>query len=448
MTPVRVDPSFLLEEQVGPHGLAETRFSGDLGERFAAAHRDVEERRSSGEMGFFDLPYAEALRSQVQELADSFGQWFESVVVIGIGGSSLGSRAIADALRGPFWNERTAEERDHFPRLYFLENSDPDTIRDVLGRIDLRKTLFNVVSKSGTTAETMAQYLVVEAALREELDPEHVAGHFLFTTDPEVGALRALARERGVLALELPSRVGGRFSVLSSVGLLPGAVIGVEIADLLEGAAEMDRLCRSERIPENPAGLLATCLHWAQTEGGRPIHVLMPYSDRLRTFGLWFQQLWAESLGKARTREGEIVHTGPTPVAALGAVDQHSLLQLLMEGPDDKVVCFVRVRERNDAVPIPESDSPHPSLAYLGGHSLEKLLEVERRATSEALRRVGRPSLTVEVERLDARSLGGLFMLFQIATVYAGALYGVDPLDQPGVEMGKVITREMLAGGG
>jgi glucose-6-phosphate isomerase len=199
MTPVRVDPSFLLEEQVGPHGLAETCFSGDLGERFAAAHRDVEERRSSGEMGFFDLPYAEALRSQVQELADSFGQWFESVVVIGIGGSSLGSRAIADALRGPFWNERTAEERDHFPRLYFLENSDPDTIRDVLGRIDLRKTLFNVVSKSGTTAETMAQYLVVEAALREELDPEHVAGHFLFTTDPEVGALRALARERGCL---------------------------------------------------------------------------------------------------------------------------------------------------------------------------------------------------------------------------------------------------------
>jgi glucose-6-phosphate isomerase len=291
----------------------------------------------------------------------------------------------------------------------------------------------------------MAQYLVVEAALREVLEPEQVAGHFLFTTDPEVGALRALARERGVLALELPSRVGGRFSVLSSVGLLPGAVIGVEIADLLAGAAEMDRLCRNERIPENPAGLLATCLHWAQVEGGRPIHVFMPYSDRLRTFGLWFQQLWAESLGKARSRDGELVYTGPTPVAALGAVDQHSLLQLLMEGPDDKAVCFLRVKERNDAVPIPNSESPHPSLTYLGGHSLEKLLEVERRATAEALRRVGRPSLTVEVERLDARSLGGLFMLFQIATVYAGALYGVDPLDQPGVELGKVITREMLA---
>jgi glucose-6-phosphate isomerase len=431
---------------VGPGGLEEERFTGDLGERFIAAHRDVEARRASGEMGFFGLPYAEELRRQVQEFADSFGQWFESVVVIGIGGSSLGTRAIADGLCGPFWNERTAEERDHFPRLYFLENSDPDTTRDVLGRLDLRKTLFNVVSKSGSTAETMAQYLVVEAALKEVLDPEKISGHFLFTTDPEAGALRALARERGVLALELPSNVGGRFSVLSSVGLLPGAVIGVEIADLLEGAAEVDRLCRSERLSGNPAGILATCLHWAQTESGRPIHVMMPYSDRLRTFGLWFQQLWAESLGKARTRDGAVVHTGPTPVAALGAVDQHSLLQLLMEGPDDKMVIFVRVRDRKDPVPIPESGTPHPSLSYLGGHTLERLLDVERRATAEALRRVGRPSLTVEVERLDPRALGGLLMLFQIATVYAGALQGIDPLDQPGVELGKVITREMLAG--
>lgn len=445
MTVVRVDPAFSLRSESVAGGLDEARFQGDLGDRFAEAHGEVEARRASGEMGFFDLPYAEELRQQVQEFADSFGQWFEAVVVIGIGGSSLGTRAIVDGLCGPFWNEKSPEEREHFPRLYFLENSDPDTTRDVLNRLDLRKTLFNVVSKSGSTSETMAQFLVVEAALREVLEPEKIPGHFLFTTDPEAGALRALARDRGILALELPSNVGGRFSVLSSVGLLPGAVIGIEIADLLRGAAEVDALCRGNRIPENPAGVLATCLHWAQTEAGRPIHVMMPYADRLRTFGLWFQQLWAESLGKARKRSGELVHTGPTPVAALGAVDQHSLLQLLMEGPDDKLVVFVRVRNRTDPVPIPESESAHPSLTYLGGHTLERLLDVEQRATAEALRQVGRPSLTIEIDRLDPRTLGGLFMLFQIATVYAGALAGIDPLDQPGVELGKVLTREMLA---
>jgi glucose-6-phosphate isomerase len=444
VTPVTLRYGNMLAPRIGKGGVDPARLEGDLAEAFTRAHQEVEARRESGEMGFFLLPYAAETRKQVQELADSFGQWFEVVVVVGIGGSSLGGRAVAEALLGALWNLRTPEEREHFPRLFFLENADPDATAELLAHLDLGRTLFNVVSKSGSTAETMAQFLVLEEAVRAALGEEHVRGHFLFTTDPEDGVLRALARERDIPTLPVPPQVGGRFSVLSPVGLLPAAVTGVDVEALLEGAAEMEARCRTSHLAENPAGLLAALLHRADVEAGQGIHVFMPYGDRLRALALWFQQLWAESLGKARDREGREVHSGPTPLAALGAVDQHSLLQLLMEGPWNKVVCFLRVGERPEAVPIPSSHPDEPALSYLGGHSLEALLDTELRATAEALRREGRPSLLLEVERLDARALGGLFMLLEIATVYAGALYGVDPLDQPGVELGKRLTYGLL----
>ncbi|MEX1256153.1 MAG: glucose-6-phosphate isomerase [Gemmatimonadota bacterium] len=444
MTRITLDPSNLLDSRLGSPGIEARRLTGDLADRFRAAHAEAEARRESGEAGFFALPYAQEAMEGVREVADSFGQWFEALVVVGIGGSSLGARAIADALLKPYWNELSPEEREHFPRLYFLENVDPGTTKALLGRLDLRKTLFNVVSKSGSTAETMAQYLVVEEALRAVLDEATLPGHLLFTTDPVSGALRKLAGERGIPALEVPANVGGRFSVLSAVGLLPAGVVGVDLAELLAGAAAMDERCRTNVLEENPAGLFATLLHAAHAESGRSIHVFMPYGDRLRTLGLWFQQLWAESLGKARDRKGNPVHVGPTPVAALGAVDQHSLLQLLMEGPQDKVVCFLRVEERDSPVEIPRSHPEVGAFSYLGGHTLDELLETERQATAEALRRAGRPSLAISVQRLDARGLGGLIMLFQIATAYAGELYGVDPFDQPGVELGKVLTYGML----
>jgi glucose-6-phosphate isomerase len=444
VTPVTLRYGNMMAPRIGEAGLDPGRLEGDLAEAFARVHADVEARRESGEMGFFLLPYADETRRQVQELADSFGQWFEAVVVVGIGGSSLGGRALAEALLGALWNLRSPEEREHYPRLFFLENADPDATSELLGHLDLGRTLFNVVSKSGSTAETMAQFMVLEEAVRRELGEDHVRGHFLFTTDPEEGVLRSMAREREIPSLPVPAQVGGRFSVLSPVGLLPAAVTGVDVEALLEGAAEMEARCRSQRLAENPAGLLAALLHRADVETGRPIHVFMPYGDRLRAFALWFQQLWAESLGKAVDREGREVHCGPTPLAALGAVDQHSLLQLLMEGPRDKVVCFVRVRERAESVAIPSSHADEPALAYLGGHSLEALLDTELQATAEALRQGGRPSLLLEVERLDARALGGLFMLLEIATVYAGGLYGVDPLDQPGVELGKRLTYGLL----
>jgi glucose-6-phosphate isomerase len=443
MRPVRLDVSNMLSPHLpggpGPELLAET-----LVEPVREARKVVEERRATGDMGFFELPYAADTVRRVQELADGFGQWFEDVVVLGIGGSGLGAVALREALLGPGWNDLDDEARDHFPRLHVVDNPDPVTFGRLMGRLDPTRVLFNVVSKSGSTAETMAQYLVARSWVEDAIGPEQARGHFLFTTDPAKGALRQIAEAEGIPALPVPENVGGRFSVLSPVGLLPAAVCGVDVEALLAGAAHMEERCRSEILLENPAAVLAGLLHHADTTTGRPIHVLMPYADQLRAVALWFQQLWAESLGKVREDGGERRHVGPTPLASSGATDQHSLVQLFMEGPDDKVVLFVGVEDRGTEVEIPARHPEIPALGYLGGHGLGELLDTERRATAEALRRRGRPNATLILPRVDAASLGQLLMLLEVATVYAGALYGVDPLDQPGVELGKTLTYGLM----
>ncbi len=425
-------------------GVDSATFSGAMASRFEEVAAQVDAQRSAGELGFLELPYATEMHAQVTELADGFGQWFEDVVVLGIGGSGLGAIAMRDALLGPYWNDRTDEERDHFPRLHVLDNPDPFTLARLLDRIDPTRALFNVVSKSGATAETMALYLVVRSLLDERIGADKARGHFLFTTDPAKGALRQIGEAEGIPMLPVPENVGGRFSVLSPVGLLPAAVCGVDVGALLEGAAAMDERCHHADLAANPAGILATLLHHADTEQGRPIHVLMPYRDRLRSVALWFQQLWAESLGKRRRLDGTDRPVGPTPLPALGATDQHSLLQLLMEGPADKVVLFVGVEDGGADMTIPDRHPEIEALSYLGGHTLSELLDTEMKATAEALRLGGRPNATLELSTIDAHALGQLFMLFELATVFAGALYEVNPLDQPGVELSKRLTYGLM----
>ncbi|MGD8289967.1 MAG: glucose-6-phosphate isomerase [Gemmatimonadota bacterium] len=426
------------------NGVEAELFGNGMADAFRSAHRRVETQRGEGVLGFLDLPHASETVDQVKTLADGFGQWFEDVVVLGIGGSGLGAKALRDALLGPFWNDRSDEEREHFPRLHVVDNPDPFTMSGLFERIDPARTLFNVVSKSGATAETMAQYLLVRERVEAVVGDEKARGHFLFTTDPVSGALRRIGEAEEIPMLPVPENVGGRFSVLSPVGLLPAAVCGIDVDALLAGAAAMEERCRSADLAENPAGVLATLLHHSDEVLHRSIHVLMPYSDRLRSVAFWFQQLWAESLGKARTLTGEPTATGPTPVAALGATDQHSFLQLLMEGPNDKVVLFVEVEDHGPDEAIPARHPEIKELAYLGGHSLGELINTERRATAEALRQEGRANATFYMPEVGPGELGQLLMLLQVATVYAGALYGVNPLDQPGVELGKRLTYGLM----
>lgn len=419
----------------------------EMGERFRAVHTEVERQRGAGVLGFYELPFAGEIVDQIDQFANGLGQAFESVVVLGIGGSALGTIAMKSALLNPFWNELDAEGREFYPRLYVLDNVDPATFGAFLQHVDIRRTLFNVVSKSGGTAETMSQFLIIRDALQQALG-EGYRRHLLFTTDPEKGVLRQLAQQEEIATLPIPANVGGRFSVLSAVGLLPAALVGINVHELLDGARQMVERCATDELQRNPAGLFAVLQHLADTEAGAPIHVMMPYSDRLRDVADWFRQLWAESLGKAHSRSGEALHAGPTPVKALGATDQHSQVQLYIEGPFDKTITFLVEREAGADVTIPGVYPEVGELGYLGGHTLGGLLRTEMEATEAALARRGRMNMTITVPRVDARALGELFMLLQIATVYAGELYGVDPLDQPGVELGKQLTYGIMGRAG
>ena len=430
----------------GGHGIDPARLDA-LADRFRQAHADAQQRRASGELGFYSLVDESQTLKDIERFAEGVGQTFSTIVVLGIGGSALGTIALRTALLHPYWNELSDEERDFFPRLYVLDNIDPVTIGPFLDRLDIRRTLFNVVSKSGGTAETMSQYLIIRERLQKELGDGYKT-HLLFTTDPQKGVLRQIADAEGIPTLPIPSSVGGRFSVLSAVGLLPAALVGIDVAALIAGARAMVERCDTGELRNNPAALFAALQYLADTEKGANVHVMMPYSDPLKDVADWFRQLWAESLGKQKSREGTDVHTGPTPVKALGATDQHSQVQEYVEGPFDKTITFLAVAESPVDITIPHLHQELAELGYLGGHTLNELLNTERLATEAALAKRGRMNATIELPRVDARSIGELFMLLQIATVYSGFFYGIDPMDQPGVELGKQLTYGIMGRGG
>lgn len=403
-----------------------------------AAFDGFEARRRAGELGFADLPADGPSADAAIALARDLGGRFENLLVLGIGGSSLGGRAILSALAHPFHNLLPRERRGAM-RVFFPDNSDPATFEALLGAVELAETCFATITKSGGTAETMSQHLALRERCVARFGEAGYRERCVLVTDPAKGALREIAGADRLRALSVPANVGGRFSALSAVGLLPAAAAGVDVRELLAGAAAMEARCRTGDVLANPALLHAAALHLLDTHRGRRIHVLMPYADALRDTGDWFVQLWAESLGKNP-------QTGPTPFRAVGATDQHSSLQLMMEGPHDKVVTFVRVvSPRADvSVSVPEGYRKHAEIAYLHGHTMGELIEAERRSTEAALRKAGRPTLSIELPRLDARAMGELLMLLELATAYAGGLYGVNAFDQPGVEAGKKYTQGLL----
>ncbi len=429
----------LADKLDGGHGLPRARLQ-DLIQRFPGVLGEVRTRRRAGEYGFYDLGEQTQTVAGIRRFADGIGQAYDHVLVLGIGGSALGTKALVNALRPAAWNELDDEGREFYPRITVLENVDPTTVAAALRRIDPRRVFVNVISKSGATAETLAQYLVVRSWLDQSLGPDAAVRHLAFTTDPEKGPLRELAEREGIARLEIPAGVGGRYSVLTPVGLLPAALVGIDIEAVLSGARRALERAEYESLLQNPAALYAALLWAADAWLGARIHVVMPYSDRLREFAAWYAQLWAESLGKRLDRRGAEVHAGPTPVGATGATDQHSQVQLYMEGPFDKVVTFLRVEHPGEDVTIPGRQGLPEELAYLSGHTLGELLLAEQEATSAALARMGRMNLALSLPSLTAESMGELIMFYQVATGFAGAWYGVNPFDQPGVELGKRLT--------
>jgi glucose-6-phosphate isomerase len=433
---IRIDYSNMIGDAVG--GISETDWSA-ASELFPKAHAGFTALRKNGTVGFADVISEDRLRDQATNYASLAEGKYDDVVILGIGGSALGPIALRTALKPNAWNMLSSASRKGLPRLQVLDNVDPETIAALLDRLDFGRTLFIVTSKSGGTAETMSQFLIVhERLIKASLKPEN---HFVFVTDPAQGALRPLAQKLGIVALDIPPSVGGRFSVLTPVGTLPAALIGIDVGRLLRGASDMAARCDTDKLAENPAAVYGMLQWLADTKYGKVINVFMPYSDPMRDFAAWFVQLWAESLGK-HLPDGSSV--GQTPLAALGTTDQHSQVQLFMEGPKNKVVTFVAVEERGTDVSIPKAFEDVKELGYLGGHSLGELIGIEQRATAGALAKRGRPNLTIHLDRVDAWHVGGLMMLLELATAYAGQLYGIDAFNQPGVELGKQFAYALL----
>ncbi|KAF2960911.1 glucose-6-phosphate isomerase [Fervidobacterium sp. 2310opik-2] len=394
--------------------------------------------------GFVNAVLTRKWVDSVNELSD-FIFTFDNIVVLGIGGSALGNIAIQNALRPFNWNSLSSEERNGYLRVFVVDNVDPDYLSSVLDCINPKTTLFNIISKSGTTAEPMANYLIVRSILETHgLDPKE---HLIFTTDPEKGVLRRIGREEGIRMLEIPSDVGGRFSVLTPVGLLSAKAAGLDIEELIIGAREAYERTIKSQLWENPAALLAT-IHYLHYKKGRNISVMMAYSNKLYYLADWYRQLWAESLGKMYDNEGNRVNVGQTPVKALGAVDQHSQVQLYNEGPDDKIITFLRTEKFDREITIPKLHENEPELAYLGGKKLSTLLNSEQIGTQLALAKHGRPSLTVSFPQIDEYHIGQFFMYYELATAITGELFNINPYDQPGVELGKKITYALMGRAG
>ncbi len=444
---MRLDTSLFFRSALDSvHGLPDSALA-DLEARFPALLADIAERRTAGEYGFEALGDQPDLVARINQFAaGQAGRW-RHLLILGTGGSALGTRALVGALRPPAWNEWDAARRDGLPTVTVLENIDPHTVLAALDRLDPRHTLVNVISKSGGTAETLAQYLIVRRWLEQAVGVDQVGDHLVITTDPAAGPLRAIAERDGITSFEVPPPVGGRFSVLTAVGLVPAALVGIDIAELVAGAGDAVRQSRTERLADNPAALWSGLQWQAQHTRAANIHVLMPYSDQLRDLGEWFRQLWAESLGKRVDRDGNEVWRGATPLLATGATDQHSQVQLFVEGPFDKTITFVRIRDTVGLLEIPgegRREKGEDPFSHLHGRKLGELLDIEFQATREALRQAGRMSCTIELDEISPRSIGHLLMFFQLATGFAGAWYGVNPFDQPGVELGKRLTLEAL----
>jgi glucose-6-phosphate isomerase len=385
--------------------------------------------------GFMRLPktteYAEASARVAEEVRNSGATDF---VHVGIGGSALGPMAVHQALSHPLYNALSGEVR-RGPRMHFAENTDPATLSAILDLADPEGTYVNVVTKSGSTAETMANFLVLRGVLIDSLGTFGFQGRIIATTDPDEGFLEQIAEREDLEVLPIPADVGGRFSVLTPVGLLPAAVAGLDINALLAGAAQcVDEV--NEQGAEHPAVVGAAMHYLMDTARGRNVRVMMTYADALERLAAWFVQLWAESLGK----DGK----GSTPHGAVGTTDQHSQVQLYMQGPEDKVIEIVKVEDHPRDLAIPEAYDDLEGVGYLGGHSMAELLNVECDATRRALTEAGHPNSTIKLRATNEENLGYVFQALEVQTAIAGSLYGVNAFDQPGVEAGKQITYKRM----
>ncbi|MBF0564122.1 MAG: glucose-6-phosphate isomerase [Nitrospirae bacterium] len=414
----------MMEEVIGEKGLS-VRQIENVREKAFEAHKQIQERRWK-ELAFLDLVNQDT--SEIKAIAKSVRENSDYFLLLGIGGSAMGPKTILEALK-PYYNFVTN------PKIFIYDNIDPRTLYAILSIIDPARTTVNVVTKSGNTAETIASFMVLWKHIEKKLGSETLK-HFIITTNPDDGIIRAVIEKYNIRSLSIASDIVGRYSVLSPAGLLMAEVAGIDSNELLRGASDIAEKCKNPELWENPVYLFSIALYLMSSEEGRNINVMMPYADGLRHLSEWFCQLWAESLGK--------LGFGITPYPSVGTTDQHSQLQLWMEGPEDKVIIFINIDDYGKDIIVPEVFSEFEGMKNLSGHTMNDLIKGAAETTKLVLSCYAKPNMTLGIPTLDAYHIGQLFLFLELSTACLGFLFGVNPFNQPWVETGKKNIYGML----
>lgn len=430
---IRLDITNMLADKVGEHGLHDDDLA-DLHDRILAYRKQLEIERKQGVHGYLNLPENAALLENILRVTQPRLGRFKHLVLLGIGGSSLGLRTLVQSL----------DHRARHVDLHVVDNTDPSLFAAVSNAIELKDSLFVVVSKSGGTIETVLALGHFAGELRKA--GLKLSDHIIAVTDPAKGYLRAFADKHDLPTADVPPEVGGRFSVLTGAGLVPASLMNIDAAELLEGAARTLKLSTGGDPEQDwPAhlGLLAadTC-----RKLGKSNIVFMPYSSRLHYLSDWFVQLWDESLGKHQGLDGGEIVSGQTAIPAVGATDQHSQLQLFLEGPNDKLMLFFRIERHSPEIRLGDFEWDEFNAGYVVGKTLGEVINAQQAGTAQACTERKRPNATMILPKLDTKTMGELIMGLEIATTYAGHAFGVNPYDQPSVELGKKISKKMLGG--
>ncbi len=427
----------VLSEVIGTEGIDYSDIKS-----FSSKGKEILDNIKEKKPGFMELPYNTQLVKEINQYVSLKKDKIENFVVLGIGGSALGNISLHKALNHPFYNMLSKDKRNGHPRIFILDNVDPDTTEEILSIINPCDTLFNVITKSGSTAETMANFLFFLGKVKERC--KDYRENFVATTTEGKGALWEIAQREGFKTFSIPFNVGGRFSVLSSVGLLSARFSDINIEELLKGAKYAEEIVENPDLFKNPAFLLAVIYYLLFTKKNKNISVLMPYSDRLYEISFWYRQLLAESIGKRFSNKQKEVFVGITPVAARGTTDQHSQVQLYVEGPFDKFITFMRVENFDKKASLPNIYPDIEALSYFKGHTQEELIDYEQTATEYALTKNGRPNLTISLDKITPFNLGMIYQIFEMQIAIMGELFDINAFDQPGVEEGKKATYGLM----
>ena len=432
---IALDYTNCLSEAIGAtHGLTKSEID-TLVAKFPKHHENIDEVRSSGESAFFDLPYQDTTELKAL-LKKHHGKW-ENLVVLGLGGSVLAPATIFNALAHRQHNLLDAKARKGAPRVFFLGNPDPRSLLELFEILDPKKTLVQVVSRSGVTAETMALFLWLKDHLTKKSGKTALSTQVIITTEREKSPFNEIAKTEKIDILSVPSNLTGRYGLLGNHALFTAGMCNFSVENLLKGGADMDKRCRHGDAPKNPA-YMHSLIHYLLTRKRRKtMHVTFAFSDRLNAIGKWYDHHCSVSLGKMLNRKGKAVHVGPSPVSAVGTFDLHGQQQLFAEGPFDKVTTFITAKDHGAQVTVPGAYPKIEAAAYLKDVDMSSILTHGYWAAEQHLTAAGRPNMTIHCDQIDEAHVGGVIYLLQLSTAMSAELYGINPFDQPAVDHNK-----------